>query len=84
MDLSFGSEISVYPNPTKGDITLDIGAVYETVYVRVYNISGKLVSMKEYNSQRKIDCQINGDKGVYFLQITSDKGEQARIKIMKE
>ena len=84
LDLSFGSEINVYPNPTKGDVTLDLGMVYQTVHVRVYSISGKLVSVKEYNSQRKIDCEISGDKGVYFLQITSNKGEQARIKVMKE
>jgi hypothetical protein len=84
LDLSFGSEINVYPNPTKGDVTVDLGMVYQTVHVRVYSISGKLVSVKEYNSQRKIDCEISGDKGVYFLQITTDKGEQARIKVMKE
>jgi hypothetical protein len=84
LDLSFGSEITVYPNPTKGEITLDMGAVYQTINVKIYSLSGKLVSVKEYNSQRKIDCQISGDKGVYFLQITSEKGEQARIKVMKE
>ena len=84
LDLSFGSEFTVYPNPTRGDITVDLGMVYETVYLRLYSISGKLVSMKEYSSQRKIDYQISGDKGIYFLQITSDKGEQARIKVMKE
>jgi hypothetical protein len=84
LDLSFGSEISVYPNPTRGDVSIDLGMVYQTVHVRMYNITGKLVSMEEYNSQQKIDFQITGEKGVYFLQITSDKGEQARIKVLKE
>jgi hypothetical protein len=83
-DISFGSDIAVYPNPTKGEITLDMGAVYQTIYVRLYNISGQLVSLKEYKSKRKIDFQINGDKGAYFLHVSSDKGEQARIKVMKE
>ena len=83
-DLSFGSAFTLYPNPTKGDITVDLGMVYETVYLRLYSISGKLVSMKEYKSQRMIDYQIRGDKGVYFLHISSDKGEQARIKVMKD
>jgi hypothetical protein len=84
LDISFGSDISVYPNPTRGDITVDMGAVYETIYLRLYSISGKLVSLKEYRSRRKIDLQIDGDKGAYFLNISSDKGEQARIKVMKK
>lgn len=84
VDLSFGSDITVYPNPTKGDITVDMGEVYQKIYVRLYDISGKLVSLKEYQSQRKIICQISGDKGAYFLYISSDKGARARIKVMKE
>ncbi len=84
LDISFGSEITVYPNPNKGVITLDMGAVYQAIYVRLYNMSGKLISMKEFKSCRIIDYQIIGDKGAYLLQISSDKGEQARIKIMKE
>jgi hypothetical protein len=84
MELSFGSEISVYPNPTKGDLTIDLGDVYQAIQLRLYSVSGKLVYRQDYNSQRKIDCRISGDKGIYFLQITTDKGEQARIKVMKE
>ncbi len=83
-NLSFGSELSVYPNPTSGDLKVDLGAEYQSVYVKLYTISGKLVSFKEYKSCREIEYQIIGEKGVYFLQISSNKGEQARIKVMKE
>ncbi len=83
-DISFGSGIAVYPNPTKGAVTVNLGAEYQVIYVRLYTISGKLVSINEYNSRREIDYQIDGEKGVYFLHISSDKGEQARIKVMKE
>ena len=84
LDLSFGSEILVYPNPTKGAVTVNLGAECKVIYVRLYTISGKLVSINEYKSRREIDYQIEGEKGVYFLHISSDKGEQARIKVMKE
>ncbi len=83
-DISFGSGIAVYPNPTKGAVTVNLGAEYQVIYVRLYTISGKLVSINEYKSRREIDYQIDGEKGVYFLHISSDKGEQARIKVMKE
>ncbi len=83
-DISFGSGIAVYPNPTKGAVTVNLGAEYQAIYVRLYTISGKLVSINEYKSRREIDYQIDGEKGVYFLHISSDKGEQARIKVMKE
>ena len=83
-DISFGSGIAVYPNPTKGAVTVNLGAEYQVIYVRLYTISGKLVSINEYKSRREINYQIDGEKGVYFLHISSDKGEQARIKVMKE
>jgi hypothetical protein len=83
-DISFGSGISVYPNPTKGSFTLDMGTEYETLSLRLYSISGKLISVNEYKACREIEYQIDGAKGVYFLQVSSGKGEQARIKIMKE
>lgn len=83
-DISFGSGISVYPNPTKGSLTLDMGTEYENLSLRLYSISGKLISINEYKSCREIEYQIDGAKGIYFLHVTSGKGEQARIKIMKE
>ena len=63
---------------------MDLGAEYQSISVRLYTISGKLVSIMEYKSRREINYQIDGEKGVYFLHISSDKGEQARIKVMKE
>ncbi len=83
-DVSFGSGISVYPNPTDGIFTLDMGTECETLALRLYSISGKLISINEYKACREIKYQIDGAKGIYFLHITSGKGEQARIKIMKE
>jgi hypothetical protein len=82
--ISFGSDMAVYPNPTKGAVKIDLGADYQAVSVKLYTISGKLVSFNEYKACREIDYQIDGDKGMYFIQISSDKGEQARIKVMKE
>ena len=83
-DVSFRSDIAVYPNPTKGNFTLDMGTEYETLSLRLYNITGKLVSINEYKACREIEYQIDGAKGIYFLRVSSGKGEQARIKIMKE
>ena len=83
-DISFGSHIAVYPNPTKGAVTVDLGAEYQDIYIRLYTISGKLVSINEYKSRREIEYQIDGEQGVYFLHISSGEGKQARIQVMKE
>jgi hypothetical protein len=83
-DISFGSGIAVYPNPTTGAIKLDLGAEYQSIFVKLYTISGKLVSINEFKSCREIDYQIDGDKGVYFLHISANKKGEARIKVMKE
>ena len=43
---SFEYEPTVYPNPTLGNFSIDLGAVYESSIVSITDISGKLIESK--------------------------------------
>lgn len=66
------TEFSVYPNPTNGILNLDIKNDYKTALIKVVDLTGKLIFIKEIEkTQNKIN--LSGlDKGMYILNIQID------------
>jgi hypothetical protein len=75
------TNLSLYPNPTDGNITIDLGEVKRGVKTTLTNSLGQIILSEDYNSTNFIN--IDALKGIYFLQIESD-GEVITKKIIKE
>jgi hypothetical protein len=78
-------QISIYPNPANGDITvnhkIDLNA--EPVVV-ISDVIGKTVLSVPCNSnQQKMDIS-NLPQGIYFATITSKNGKSQTMKIVKK
>lgn len=70
--------ISVYPNPSNGQITVNLKDLKDKNYtLRVINTIGREISVEKlYNNSGKISKQISlNDKGLYFLELSSEKGK---------
>ncbi|NQZ38266.1 MAG: T9SS type A sorting domain-containing protein [Crocinitomicaceae bacterium] len=77
-----GLNVSVYPNPTSGNVTIDLGKEYVNVDITLMDITGKVVSTSSYSATDKVLVNIEGTAGVYFLNIQSeDKG--ITVKLLK-
>lgn len=63
--------ISVYPNPTKGNLTIEFDDyLLEPTYVKVYKSSGNLVFSGKYEDVKTIHVDLSDlDSGVYFIKI---------------
>jgi uncharacterized repeat protein (TIGR01451 family) len=64
------SDIRLYPNPTKNQITIDFGAWQEEVNIRLMGLDGRLI--KELNSQASNQAQMElGElpQGLYLLEV---------------
>jgi alpha-tubulin suppressor-like RCC1 family protein len=74
---------SAYPNPTSGELTIQLGDfVYSEVTVVVRNSIGQETMRKNYTSINKLDLIIQGAPGIYFVEIrTGDK--RAVLKVIK-
>ena len=79
----FAASIQVYPNPSGGLFTVDLGQVYMETEVEVVDARGKLVFRKVYAQEQlaKVDIRSLSD-GVYFLRVVSD-GRQAGMRLLK-
>ena len=75
-----GLNVSVYPNPTSGNITIDLGKEYGNVDITLMDITGKVVSTSSYSATDKVLVNIEGIAGMYFLDVQSeDKGITVRL-----
>ena len=75
MDNSFIYRI--YPNPTKGIISIEIDFLSEKSELQLYNLQGKIIySEFIYNSNNRLIKEINLNaypKGIYFVKIKNTK-----------
>ncbi|MBI3500171.1 MAG: T9SS type A sorting domain-containing protein [Bacteroidetes bacterium] len=79
-EINLDNYFSVSPNPTSGVFELRI-ADCQNCGLKIYNTLGEIVHQSEIHTpQSKIDLSASPG-GVYFLQLTTDKGI-ARKKIV--
>jgi hypothetical protein len=77
------SQIVIFPNPTNGYVTIDLGEVKEDIKATLTNSLGQVVLTENYKSTNLINLDIVTLKGIYFLQLESDQ-EVITKKIIKE
>jgi len=80
---TFAGEFKLYPNPTDGNISVNLGKTYHSVSATISDLNGKLILSKNYNDTDFLDFQINEPAGVYLLTIESEKSK-AIIRLIKK
>lgn len=78
------SNISVYPNPTNDNITIDLAAEYPKVSIEIYTVLGKMISSEEYTSAKIIRRAVNFPSGIYILKIQISEALIRTTKLIKD
>lgn len=76
-------DVIVYPNPTKSDISIDLGESTNAVTIRITDINGRLVHHAELNSIQILNVDLTGPSGIYFLTVHSAE-RIANIRLVKQ
>ncbi|MBT8327966.1 MAG: T9SS type A sorting domain-containing protein [Bacteroidia bacterium] len=79
---TLSSNILVYPNPTRGLVTIDLNKICSNLHVEVRDFAGRLVSQFSEYSTEQITLEIEGSVGFYSITLLSDEGTAA-IKVLK-
>jgi len=80
----FGSLFQIYPNPTSGKLTIDLGKEHANVTTKLFNAKGQLINTSKFQNSISFSLEIEGAPGIYFLEIASEDGNFARMEIVKE
>jgi hypothetical protein len=75
-------EFILFPNPNKGNFTIKLGKVYNEIEVVLHNLLGQQVYSKNYNFTNEINISLNTEKGVYFVRVNTNEGQQKVYKII--
>lgn len=80
----FGDALKVYPNPTDGFVTVELGEAVEQLNVKVCNALGQIISDQIISTPGTLTVETGLSPGFYFISIYSREGKMARIKVLKE
>ncbi len=78
------NNISMYPNPSTGHFTIDLGREYTDVNVQITNMLGQLISSEKYASAKSIEKEITGGAGIYFVRVSTAKEGSNTLRIIKQ
>ena len=79
----FGETISIYPNPTSGVATINLGTIKEAT-ITILNITGKeLYNINQVNESQVEVSLSDYSKGIYFIKIQSNN-QQKVVKLIKQ
>lgn len=81
---SFGNALEVYPNPTSGRVTVNLGDVVNQIRVKVYNTLGSLISEKQFSNAEKIETETGQAPGLYLINLYAADGRMASVRVLKE
>lgn len=73
--------IRAFPNPTKGNLTLENKNQISIEEVRIYNTQGRLI---EHLSNPQFVCTEGWAKGTYLINIKLEDGKTHTIRVIKQ
>ncbi len=71
--------IVLFPNPTSNQLNIHVKDMYTHIKVIVRNSIGQEIINKSYTSKNKIKLEIEGDPGIYFVEVISNN----KTKVLK-
>ncbi len=83
-DLPSNLQAQISPNPTTGVLSVSREKGNGAVLVTVYDELGRTVKNTQGFHQDRFMIELDGPKGLYFLEIRNDKGMNSIHKVIKE
>lgn len=85
LDNSFESTIHYYPNPTQGQLNIDMGQNYQGLQVEVYTMLGQLVSKQSFDNVQLVPVDLEQQvAGIYFVHLFDNMHRSAQHRVVKE
>ncbi|MBL0051341.1 MAG: serine hydrolase [Bacteroidetes bacterium] len=78
------AHFTFYPNPTTGNINIELDKTYSNIQVTIKNIIGQEIFVKEYNATNIIDLNLDAWPGIYFIELKTDDEKLTVIKAVKK
>ncbi|MEO1437307.1 MAG: T9SS type A sorting domain-containing protein [Bacteroidota bacterium] len=82
-DPVFAEEIDLFPNPTSGQLRIELNDTYADLTIRVIDVMGRIVDIQAFQFLDQIDLDLNGASGMYFIELSTLE-KRTILKVIKE
>lgn len=82
-EISFSKVQILYPNPTTGELNIDLDANYDEATVVISNTLGQIIHSEIYTTKGVLQLNIPGEAGLYFVELNV-AGKKEVIKVIKK
>ncbi|MEJ2595234.1 MAG: T9SS type A sorting domain-containing protein [bacterium] len=66
-------QIQIYPNPTTGQLSIQLNDNWDRAGISVFNVHGQLVHRRLEHVNNRVNINLSGaPEGLYFIQLTKD------------
>jgi hypothetical protein len=79
----FEANISMFPNPTQGQTVIDLKQSFSQITVNVRNVLGATLSSQKFIDVSKINLNLQGESGLYFVELNDNNGQSTTLKVIK-
>lgn len=79
---AFENNIKMFPNPTSGNYTIDLGSSFSDVVITVTDMTGRVIATEREKAAQIINMNIEEPQGVYFVTIKAND-KQAVLRLIK-
>jgi hypothetical protein len=73
--------LNLYPNPSNGEITIDLGNVYSVAIIRIVDMYGKVVQVIDATNTTSVTLDIEASAGLYSIEVF--KGEDPTPSLLR-
>lgn len=77
-------DIRVFPNPTSGEVQIDLGTLQDQVTISTLDLYGRVVRLTPDVIGRIVSYQLPEPPGVYLLTITFPDGRYRCVRVVKQ
>jgi len=82
-DAPFNAVLSIYPNPTQGNLTIQLGETYTNVTLTLTNVLGQVILTKAYDQTDVLQLEWEGAPGMYTFYLSTAEGNVASGKVYR-
>ncbi|WP_162147236.1 T9SS type A sorting domain-containing protein [Flavobacterium enshiense] len=79
----FNDSLKLFPNPSNGQMQIDLGDTYLGVEMDVVNALGQRIKSDYFETCNKINLSIDNEPGIYFIKLVTASGNEAVLKAIK-
>ena len=82
-DRQADAPLDLYPNPTKGNFTLDLGKAGRDMQMKITDLQGRVVEEQSNINSRRVQFELDQPEGVYLVHLSNDSNNEI-IKLVKK